>query len=59
MQKIRRIRVTMGIIGIVIEMIWKSNGNDKFKECREVKIIEKENICKNLVFHNWFYKVYF
>ena len=52
MQKMRRIRVTMGIIGIVIEMIWKSNGNDKFKECREVKIIEKENICKNLVFHN-------
>ena len=27
----------------------ESNGNDKFKEWREVKIIENEHICKNLV----------
>ena len=28
-----------------------SNGNDKFKEWREVQIIENEHICKNLVPH--------
>ena len=26
-------------------MTWNCNGNDKFKERREVKIIEKEHIC--------------
>ena len=34
------------------ESRWKfryKNRNDKFKEWREVKIIENEHICKNLV----------
>ena len=34
-----------------IEMTSNSNGNDKFKEWREVKIIKNEHICKNLVSH--------
>ena len=34
---------------IAVEMKSESNGNDKFKEWREVKIIENEHICKNLV----------
>ena len=28
--------------------------NDKLKEWREVKIIENERICKNLVSQSWF-----
>ena len=36
-------------LSIVVEMIWNSNGNNKFKEWREVKIIENEHICKKLV----------
>ena len=38
-------------LSIAIEMTQNSNGNDKFKEWREVKIIEKEHICKNFVSH--------
>ena len=29
----------------------ESKGNDKFKKWREAKIIENEQICKNLVLH--------
>ena len=29
-----------GNLGIAVEMKQESNGNDKFKECREFKIIE-------------------
>ena len=32
-------------------MAQNSNRNDKFKERREVKIIENEHICENLVPH--------
>ena len=38
-------------LSIAIELTQNSNGNDKFKEWREVKIIEKEHICKNFVSH--------
>ena len=34
-----------------VEMAQNSNRNDKFKERREVKIIENEHICENLVPH--------
>ena len=37
-----------GNLGIAAEMTQNSE-NDKLKECREVKIIENEYICKNLV----------
>ena len=37
----------------------ESNGNDKFKEWREVKIIENEHICKNLVLRINFTKFVF
>ena len=40
-----------GNLGIAEEMTQEGNGNDKFKEWREVKIIENEHICKNLVLH--------
>ena len=40
-----------GNLGIAVEMAQTSNANDKLKEWREVKIIEKEHICKNLVSH--------
>ena len=40
-----------GNLGIAEEMTQESNGNDKFKEWREVKIVENEHICKNLVLH--------
>ena len=36
-------------LSIAIELT--QNSNDKFKEWREVKIIEKEHICKNFVSH--------
>ena len=32
-----------------LEMTQKNIGNDQFKGRREVKIIENEDICKNLV----------
>ena len=32
-------------------MKYESNTNGKFKEWREVKVIENERICKNLVLH--------
>ena len=32
-------------------MTYESNGNDKFKDGREVKIVQNERICKNLVLH--------
>ena len=38
-------------LGIAVEMAYNSNGNDKFKEWREVKIIENERVCKNLISH--------
>ena len=38
-----------GNLSIAVEMTSNSNGNDKFKEWREVKIIKNEHICKNLV----------
>ena len=34
-------------------MTQNSNGNDKFKDWREVKIMENELISKNLLSHNW------
>ena len=40
-------------------MTKQSNGNDKFKEWREVKILENEHIRKNSVLHIYFYKIYF
>ena len=40
-----------GNLSIAVEMTYNSNGNDKFKEWREVKITESEHICKNLVSH--------
>ena len=38
-------------LSIAVEMTQNSNVNDKFKEWREVKIIENERISKNLVSH--------
>ena len=38
-------------LGITVEMRKEKKGNDKFKEWREVKIIENEHICKYLVLH--------
>ena len=46
-------------LGIAVKMTQKCNGNDKFKEWREVKILEDEDICKNLVLNIYFYKIYF
>ena len=40
-----------GNLAIAVEMKQESNGNDKFKEWREVKITGKEHIYKNLVLH--------
>ena len=40
-----------GNLGIAVEITQNSNGNDKFKEWREVKIIENEHVCKNLGLH--------
>ena len=40
-----------GNLGIVVEMKQESNENDKFKERREVKIIENKHVCKDLVLH--------
>ena len=38
-----------GNLGTADEVTQNSNGNDKFKEWREAKIIENEHICKNPV----------
>ena len=38
-----------GNLSIAVEMTWNSNRNDKLKEWREVKIIEDDHICKDLV----------
>ena len=38
-----------GNLGIAVEMA--QNNSDKFKEWGEVKTIENEHICKNLVSH--------
>ena len=38
-------------LGIAVGMRKESNGNDKFKEWREAKIIENERICKYFVSH--------
>ena len=40
-----------GNLSIVVEITQNNYRNDKFKEWREVKIIENEHICKNLVLH--------
>ena len=40
-----------GVFGITVEMTQNIRGNDKLKEVREIKIIENEHICKNLVSH--------
>ena len=40
-------------LGITVEMTKNSSRNNKFKEWREVKIIENEHICKNLGSHIW------
>ena len=34
---------------MAVEMTQNSNGNNKLKKWREVKIIENEHICKNLI----------
>ena len=34
---------------MAVEMTQNNNGNDKFKEQREAKIVENEHICKNAV----------
>ena len=41
-------------LSIAVEMRYNSNKNDNFKDWREVKIIENENISKNLILHIWF-----
>ena len=48
-----------GNLGIAAEMKYESNKNGKFKEWREVKVIENEQACKNLVLHIQFHKMYF
>ena len=40
-----------GNVDTAEEMKQESKGNDKFKKWREAKIIENEQICKNLVLH--------
>ena len=54
-RKMWGIRVAMQAIKVKLNYIGRnginSNGNDKFKEWREVQIIENEHICKNLVPH--------
>ena len=40
-------------LSTAVEMTQKSSGNDKLKEWRELKMIENEHICKNLVSDNW------
>ena len=54
-RKMWGIRVAMKAIKVKLNYIGRnginSNGNDKFKEWREVQIIENEHICKNLVPH--------
>ena len=56
MQKVQEIRVVLiqnqgGNLGIAVEIKWESNGNDKFKEWREINITKNERICNNLVLH--------
>ena len=48
-----------GNLGVAIEKIQESNGNDKFKEWREVQKIENEHIFKKSVLHIQFYKIHF
>ena len=54
-RKMWGIRVAMQANKVKLNYIGRnginSNGNDKFKEWREVQIIENEHICKNLVPH--------
>ena len=40
-----------GNLSMVVEMTQNSNGNNKLKELREVKIIENEHIRKNSLTH--------
>ena len=49
----------VGNLDVVVEMKQESNRNGKFKEWREVKVIENEHICKNSVLHIQFSKIYF
>ena len=46
-----KVETLSGKSGKTVETMQNSNGNDKFKEWRKVKIIENECICKNLVSH--------
>ena len=41
----------VGNLSKLVEMTENSNGNDKFKEWREVKIIQNKHIFKNVVPH--------
>ena len=43
-----------GNLSIAAEMTCNSNWKDKFKEWREVKVIEINHIFKNLVSHIWY-----
>ena len=48
--KMQGIRAVMqGNLGMEVIITKNSNENDKLKECREVKIIENEHICKNVI----------
>ena len=40
-----------GNLSIAVEITCNRNGNYKFKEWRDVKIIESKNTCKNLISH--------
>ena len=40
-----------GNLSKLVEMTQNSNGNDKFKKWREVKIVKNKHICKNLISH--------
>ena len=38
-----------GSLSIAVKVTWNSNGTDKLKEWREVKIIGSKHICNDLV----------
>ena len=40
-----------GNLSIAVEITYNRNGNYKFKEWRDVKIIESKNTCRNLISH--------
>ena len=50
----RWIRAVMqGNLGMEVIITKNGNENDKFKECREVKIIENGHICKKVISQIW------